>query len=189
MSRKIVLKIVKNLSFLLIGVLLLYLAFRGNDFNQLIQDIKNAKYGYVALSLLFGAGAYWARGARWLIILEPMGYNPKLSNSVYAIIIGYFANLAIPRIGEITRCTTMNQVEKIPVDKLFGTVILERIIDLMILLSLTVVVIFLKVHQFGGFFLDIINRIKIPGNGFQANSVHIGHHPDNFHRFLSRDPD
>ena len=115
-------------------------------FNKLLEDLRGAKYIYVFISVFIGLIAYISRGVRWLIILEPMGYKPKLSNSIYSIIIGYFANLAIPRIGEITRCTTMNQAEDIPVDKLFGTVILERIIDLIMLLSITLLTILLKVE-------------------------------------------
>jgi uncharacterized membrane protein YbhN (UPF0104 family) len=160
MASKILLNSLKNIAFLLIGLALLYLAFRGSDLKQLVADLKEANYFYVSLSLAFGLIAYYSRGARWLIILEPMGYKAKLSNSVYSIIIGYFANLAIPRIGELTRCTIMNQAEDIPVDKLFGTVIMERIIDLILLLSLTLLTVLLKVDQFGGFFLDLINANK-----------------------------
>lgn len=164
MAGKFLFKVLKNLAFLVIGLVLLYLAFKGQDLEKLITDLKSANYFYVLLSVLFGMGAYFARAARWLILLEPMGYTPKLSNSLYSIIIGYFANLAIPRIGEITRCTTLNQAENIPVDKLFGTVILERIIDLMFLASLTVVTILLKVDLFGGFFFDLLssNKEKYP---------------------------
>ena len=82
MSRKILLKIGKNLAFLLIGLLLLYLAFRGNDFNQLLADLRGAKYTYVVISVLIGLVAYISRGVRWLIILEPMGYKPKMSKLI-----------------------------------------------------------------------------------------------------------
>ena len=160
MTGKLLFKVLKNLAFLFVGLVLLYLAFKGQDLEKLILDLKEANYFYVILSVLFGVGAYLSRAKRWLILLEPMGYSPKFSNSLYSIVIGYFANLAIPRIGEITRCTTMNQAEKIPVDKLFGTVILERIIDLMFLLTLTLITILLKVDLFGGFFFDLVNSNK-----------------------------
>jgi len=164
MSVKILLKIAKNVAFLLVGIGLLFLAFKGKDLNQLLSDLREANYFYVGLSILFGLGAYVSRGIRWLILLEPMGYKPRLTTSVYAIIVGYFANLAIPRIGEITRCTTMSKAENIPVDKLFGTVILERVIDLFMLLSITAITILLKVDQFGGFFIDLFksNAEKYP---------------------------
>ena len=158
MTGKIVWKVAKNLVFLLVGILLLYLAFRGNDLQQLIKDLERADYSWVLLSMVFGIGAFAARAFRWNILLEPLGYKPRKSSGIYSIIIGYMANLAIPRIGEVTRCTVMGKAEDIPVDKLFGTVILERIIDLIILLSLTMITVLLKVDQFGGFFIDLITE-------------------------------
>lgn len=157
MSRKVGLKILKNLLFLGIGLALLYMAFRDHDLKALLREMREANYTWVIVSLFFGIVAYMARGLRWLILLEPMGYKPRLSSSVYTIIVGYFANLAIPRIGELTRCTTMSRAESIPVDKLFGTVILERIIDLIILMTVTVLTVLLKVDLFGKFFLDLFS--------------------------------
>ncbi len=81
--------------------------------------------GYVAII---------ARGLRWSNLLEPMGYFPKKWNNIHAVSLSYFVSLVIPRSGEIVRCTAINQAEGIPVDKLFGTVILERVIDSSILL-------------------------------------------------------
>ncbi len=81
-----------------------------------------------------GYMAIIARGLRWSNLLEPMGYNPKKWNNIHAVSLSYFVSLAIPRSGELVRCTAINQVEDIPVDKLFGTVILERVIDTTILL-------------------------------------------------------
>ena len=156
MPGKLVLNIAKNLLFLIAGLAMLFLAFRGNDIGELINDIKHAKFGWILLSMTLGLGAFVSRAMRWIILLEPMGYKARVRSSVYSIIIGYLANLAIPRIGEITRCTVMSKTEDIPVDKLFGTVILERIIDLFILFSLTVITILLKVDQFGGFFMTLI---------------------------------
>ncbi|MEQ8323644.1 MAG: lysylphosphatidylglycerol synthase transmembrane domain-containing protein [Vicingaceae bacterium] len=157
MSGGAVWKVAKNLLFLLAGVFLLYLAFRGNDPKKLLEDLKHANYFWIALSMFFGVVAFVARGLRWNILLEPMGYQPRKTSSVYSIIVGYLANLAVPRIGEVTRCTVMSKAEDIPVDRLFGTVILERIIDLGILFSLTTFTILLKVDQFGGFFVDLIS--------------------------------
>ena len=164
MSRKIAFKIAKNLTFLFVGVGLLYLAFKGNDLSLLIEDLKNARYGWVMLSMTLGIVAFISRAIRWRILLSPMGYHPRITTSVYSIIIGYLANLALPRIGEITRCTVMSQAENIPVDKLFGTVILERIIDMFLLMSATTIVILLKVDLFGGFFLNLLtsNSEKFP---------------------------
>jgi hypothetical protein len=157
---------IKYLLFLGVGLLLLYLAFRGKDLNSLLNDLTHANYYWVALSLFFGTAAYIVRGVRWLILLEPLGYKPKVSNSIHAVIVSYFANLAVPRIGEVTRCTALNQVEKIPVDKLFGTVILERVIDFLILILITIVTIFLNIDLFGNFFFELIGaKAKAEGGG------------------------
>lgn len=75
-----------------------------------------------------------ARGLRWSNLLEPMGYFPKKWNNIHAVSLSYFVSLVIPRSGELVRCTALNQAEDIPVDKLFGTVVLERVIDTAILL-------------------------------------------------------
>ncbi len=89
---------------------------------------------WVLASVSMGYIAMIARGLRWSNLLEPLGYFPKKWNNIHAVALSYFVSLGIPRSGEIVRCTAINQVENIPVDKLFGTVILERVIDSSILL-------------------------------------------------------
>jgi uncharacterized protein (TIRG00374 family) len=74
-----------------------------------------------------------SRTARWIILMEPMGYKPRFKNAFLALLIGYFANLALPRLGEITRCGILNRYEKIPIQKSFGTVVTERALDLILL--------------------------------------------------------
>lgn len=132
-------KAVKWLKFpLFIGLSLglMYLAFKNQNPKELIQQLKSVDYTWVWASMFFGFLAIVSRGIRWVILLKSIGYNPGYLNSIYAVSIGYFTNIAIPRAGEITRCTSLNQTEKIPVDKLFGTIILERAIDFVFLISL-----------------------------------------------------
>ena len=88
MSGKVVLKIAKNLLFLFAGLGMLYLAFQGHDLEELLNDIKQAKFGWIILSMVLGIGAFVSRGLRWIILLEPMGYKARISSSVYSIIIG-----------------------------------------------------------------------------------------------------
>ncbi len=96
--------------------------------------IQSSDKVWVLASVVMGYVAIVARGLRWSNLLEPMGYFPKKWNNIHAVALSYFVSLVIPRSGEIVRCTAVNQVENIPVDKLFGTVILERVIDTSILL-------------------------------------------------------
>jgi len=116
-----------------IGILLLWLTFRNQDLIEIFHKIRQANGFYITLSVFIGLAAFMIRAYRWNMLIEPLGYSPRLSGASYALGIGYFANLAIPRIGEITRCGVLSKSENIPVEKLLGTVITERIIDLVML--------------------------------------------------------
>ncbi len=148
-------KWIKYIVFLGIGVLLLVLAFNNQNPRDLLAQLKEVDYLWVWLSILFGFLAMISRGLRWVILLENMNYEPKPLNSIYAVAIGYFTNLAIPRAGEVTRCTSLNQTENIPVNKLFGTIILERTIDFILLITLICTTFLLKFDAFEQFFLNL----------------------------------
>lgn len=150
--------IVKYVFFLGLGVGLLYLAFRNTNPHEMLREIRSADYFWVAMSVLAGVVAYYSRAARWLIVLEPLGYKPRLSTSLYSVFFGYFANIAAPRVGELARCTALNQTEKIPLNALIGTVILERAIDVVLLFLLMLTAFFLNTGLFGGFFQDIFRE-------------------------------
>ena len=149
-------KILKYLLFLTIGGILLVLAFKNQDPLELLKNLLEVKFNWVLLSILFGALAIISRGMRWNLLLKSLGHSSSSkANSIYATAVGYFTNIAIPRAGEITRCTSLSQVEKIPINQLFGTIILERIIDLIILVLLIGVVFLLKFNQISDFFLSV----------------------------------
>jgi glycosyltransferase 2 family protein len=156
------LPVLKYLIFLAIGILLLYYAFRNTNLTQMLEDIKRADFFWVAVSLFFAFLAFVSRGLRWLIMLEPLGYKPNAINSVATVFFGYFANLAAPRIGEVARCTAFSKTDRIPLTTLFGTVLLERVIDLTLLVFFIVVVFFLEINKFGEFFLDVFGN-KLSG--------------------------
>jgi len=137
-------KWLKYVVFILLSFGLMYLAFKNQNPKTLLAQLKDVEYSWVRLSVLFGAFAIISRAYRWVILLENLGFSVSKLNSIYAVSIGYFTNIAIPRAGEITRCTSLNQTEDIPVDKLFGTIILERAIDFIILISLVILTLFLK---------------------------------------------
>ena len=141
-------KWVKYFFFLFLGIGLMYLAFKNQSPEALIAQLKNVNYFWVGISMFFGFIAIVSRGLRWVILLQNLSFSVNKLNSVYAVAIGYFTNIAIPRAGEITRCTSLNQTEGVPVDKLFGTIILERAIDLIILISLVLLVLILKFELF-----------------------------------------
>lgn len=140
--RKGIIRSLKFLVFLALGILLLWLAFRKVNFQSLIKDLKEANYYWLILSIFFSVLAYLSRARRWQLLIHPLGYYPTFWHTFHAMIIGYMANLALPRIGEITRCVALGKKEKIPVDQLVGTVIIERTIDFLSVLLLLVVLIF-----------------------------------------------
>ncbi|MFL2569901.1 MAG: lysylphosphatidylglycerol synthase transmembrane domain-containing protein [Flavobacteriales bacterium] len=141
-------KWIKYIFFLFLGVGLMYLAFKNQNPKTLIAQLKDVNYIWVVISMFFGFIAIVSRGLRWVILLKNLDFSVGKLNSIYAVAIGYFTNIAIPRAGEITRCTSLNQTEGVPVDKLFGTIILERAIDFIILLSLVLLVLILKFELF-----------------------------------------
>jgi uncharacterized protein (TIRG00374 family) len=124
----------KFIAFLAVGILLLWIAFRTVNFKALAADLKGANYYWLILSTLFGLFGYLSRARRWIILINPLGYNPRYWNTFHSMMSGYLANLAFPRIGEITRCVALGKKEKIPVDQLIGTVVIERTIDFISLL-------------------------------------------------------
>ena len=166
-------KWIKYILFFGIGVLLLFLAFNNQNPQELIEQLKTVDYLWVWFSMLFGFLAFVSRGLRWVILLQNLGYQAKPLNSIYAVSIGYFTNLAIPRAGEVTRCTSLSQSEKIPVNKLFGTIILERTIDFMILVSLICFIFLVEFEAFSQFFTNLFEDGEdAPSNvGFFAIAI------------------
>ncbi|NNC86258.1 MAG: flippase-like domain-containing protein [Bacteroidia bacterium] len=133
MNKKII-NALKYIALLGVGILLLWLTFKDQDLQQVFTELKEANWWWVALSMVCGFLAFLSRAIRWVMLLEPLGYKPRLLLTTYALMLGYFANLAIPRIGEITRCGVLSKTEKIPMNSLIGTVIVERVIDLVLLI-------------------------------------------------------
>ncbi len=135
--------------FLSIAGILLYFAFKGVDFEVLWQSFISARYGYILLYLLFGFLSLFTRAYRWNLLIEAMNYKSSFMNSFYSLNTGYLANFAFPRLGELTRCVSLSRAEKIPVDKLFGTVIVERVIDLIMVFVLLFLLIIFRFDFFG----------------------------------------
>ncbi|MDP3002149.1 MAG: lysylphosphatidylglycerol synthase transmembrane domain-containing protein, partial [Bacteroidales bacterium] len=144
------------IAFFAVGIVLLWFAFLNVDFTRLVADLKEADYSWLLLSVLFGLFAFISRARRWVLLINPLGFNPSLRNSFYALMTGYLANLALPRIGEITRCVALGKKEKIPVDQLFGTVVVERTIDFLSLLLIMIILIFTSGDQISLFLKESI---------------------------------
>ena len=155
MNKQNIFKILKYIASLAFAFGIIYLLFKNQDPVQLINEIQKVDGKWVFLSMLFGGWAYVSRGLRWIVLIDALGYNSTKVNSISAVSVGYFTNMFIPRAGEISRCTALNQVEKIPVDKLFGTILIERVLDFVFLILLMLLIFVLKFNDLFNFYTTL----------------------------------
>jgi uncharacterized protein (TIRG00374 family) len=140
-------KILKFLSFFLLGILIFWWVYKDQDIKRIKSILTNeVNYFWIIVSVFLGLMSHISRTIRWNLMIEPLGHKPRMLNTFLAVMIGYLMNLALPRMGEISRCGVLSRYEKIPFTKLVGTVVLERLIDVLMLLLLLVVVV---ITQFG----------------------------------------
>jgi uncharacterized protein (TIRG00374 family) len=150
---------VKYLLFLAVGLILLWLAFRNENIGDVLYRMRVADPFWLTLSILIALVALVSRAIRWKILIEPLGHSPRTTNTFYALLVGYLANLAIPRIGEITRCASLNKSEKVPFSGLVGTVIVERAIDVIMLLVCMFIV---AIFEFQTLFTFLEQNLLLP---------------------------
>lgn len=137
--KKKILNILKFLFFLGLGGFFIWLFLKNlspEQKNEIYDSFVHADFKWFYLSMLVGIASHVFRSLRWKMLLRPMGYNPKNLNIIMAVFIGYLANLALPRLGEVSKCGALAKYEKIPLNKSIGTVITERAIDLLTLIIL-----------------------------------------------------
>ena len=143
---------IKFTIFLGLGLFIIWLSLRGltpEERSQIIHSFRTANYNWVILTITMGILSHVLRALRWMLFFEPMGYHPSLKNTFFAVMVGYFANMAFPRLGEVTRCGILARYEKIPFNKSFGTVVTERTIDMIIFLLLFVLMVATQASTIG----------------------------------------
>lgn len=146
-----------------LGIFLIWYFLRSlteQDKVDIVTSFKAANYGWILFSLIFAILSHVSRAYRWSYTLKPLGYKPKFLNNFFAVMIGYLVNLAIPRLGELTRCGVMTKYEKIPFEKLLGTVIGERIADFIILILFTVTIVFIQLDVIGEMLTDMVVMVE-----------------------------
>lgn len=140
----------------MIGVGLLWLAFNNVDLNHVWQTIKTANYSWLIGSMGVAVLSHIFRALRWNQLINQLGYKTKTSTTFYAVMTGYLANLALPRMGEVSRCMVLSRKDNIPFNRLFGTVIAERVFDMIVLVIMIFLIIIFQVDKIGGFINDLI---------------------------------
>ena len=124
----------------------------------MISSFRKADYAFVLLGAFMGLLSHLSRAYRWRFQLEPMGYKIKLGNSVMAVFAAYLINYTIPRAGEVARASVLTNYEGIPFEKSFGTIVSERIADMVVMLGIIIVTLFL---QFDFIFEKLSDSISI----------------------------
>jgi glycosyltransferase 2 family protein len=174
MNKKI-LSLLQYVFFLGVGIFLVWWSLGRVDAKEwelMKQSLRNANYWYLIPVVLALLASHFSRAMRWKILMEPLGYKTRISNTYMAVLIGYLANLAIPRLGEILKCTILAKYEKVPADKLVGTIVAERAFDMICLAIVMVITIFSQTGLIGDFIYE--KARENVGTGLSVTKIVIG---------------
>jgi hypothetical protein len=141
-------KFLKIALFFLIGILLIWWSLQqipAQEWTKFTTALSSTKYWILFPVFILLTSAHYIRALRWRLIMEPLGYQPSILNTFLAVLIGYLANLAVPRLGEVLKCTIISKYEKVPAEKIVGTIVAERAFDV---ISLGLVFLIALVLQF-----------------------------------------
>ncbi len=144
--------ILQFLLFLGIGAVILYLVYRSQNtayladcaqrgipaadcslMNKLLADFRSTNFWWIGMVSLAFIISNWSRTVKWQLLLEPLGYTPKFHNAFLSILVAYFANLGLPRMGEVVRAGVLSKYEKLPPEKVMGTIVVDRVVDVLCL--------------------------------------------------------
>ncbi|WP_235833525.1 lysylphosphatidylglycerol synthase transmembrane domain-containing protein [Algibacter lectus] len=129
--------------------------------SKIVEYAQNADYTYIILGVFLGLLSHLSRSYRWIFMLEPMGYKIKFGNSVMAVFATYLINYTIPRAGEVARASILTNYEGVPFEKGFGTIVAERIADMLVMLGIIAITLFLQFDFIYSFLAEKFNPVKI----------------------------
>lgn len=147
-----------------------YNRFSEEQLNEITFYFQKADYGIVLLSVFLGMLSHVSRAYRWSFMLEPLGFTPRLLNNFMAVSIAYLMNIFIPKSGEVSRAVVINKYEGVPFDKAFGTIISERVVDLVFLFMLTGLALVLQYD----ILFDYLSQIVQPSKLYLLLAVMVG---------------
>jgi uncharacterized protein (TIRG00374 family) len=170
-----ILTLLKYLLFLSVGFTLIWISFKDmkpTDWADLKQAISKAKLWLLIPVFIILLLSNYLRAVRWHMLIKSLQYSSSNLNLLCAIQIGYLANMAVPRLGEILRCTTINKYEKIPTEKLIGTIVTERALDVICLLILSLFTLALELSKLKIYVIEIYRRMSSSiGNGWASTLI------------------
>ena len=127
------------------------------DIETIKTAFKTANYNWIVLSLLCGILSHVSRAYRWHFMLDPLGYKPRFPNTIMAVLVAYIVNLAFPRAGDVARATTITKYENVPFEKAIGTIVAERVADVIMLLLVIAIALLVQFD----FLMDFLSK-KLP---------------------------
>jgi uncharacterized protein (TIRG00374 family) len=149
---------------LLFGAVLVWYSLSKISIFELLEYFKNANYLWVGLGVFFGLLSHLSRAYRWRFQLEPMGYNIKMGNSIMAVFITYIINYTIPRAGEVARASVLTNYEGVPFEKSFGTIVSERLADMLVMIGIISIALFLQFEFISNQFFEKIEKLDVSTN-------------------------
>ncbi len=164
--------IIQYLFFISLGFFFVWLSIKDINEAQWLQikdSISRARHWIVVPVIIMLLLSHYSRALRWKILMEPLGYKPSTFNTFATVMIGYLVNMGVPRLGEVIKCTLLSRYEKIRADKLIGTIVMERAVDVVCLIIVFLLAIIFQGHiigdvvynAFGKFFTDRSGQTSI----------------------------
>ncbi|MEZ7855238.1 MAG: lysylphosphatidylglycerol synthase transmembrane domain-containing protein [Cyclobacteriaceae bacterium] len=150
---------------LLLGLVLLFYAFKNIQLDDFLSKLDQTRYEWVIGSMLLSSLAYVSRAYRWQLLLRAADQKVSTFRLTLAVFVGYLANLAFPRLGEVVRCAVLKKTNQIPVSLSIGTVVTERIIDSLVLLFFLIIALLLEFDLIVTYFENIFSTYHIPLDG------------------------
>ncbi len=151
------------LIFLGLGMWIIYRMFHQmspSDRREMVDAIQQTRLIYLVPILIAGFLSHFFRALRWNLLLHPLNIRPRITNTTLAVLIGYLVNLILPRMGEIAKCTVLARYEKVPADKMVGTIVAERGFDLVCLILISFLALVFQAQIIGQFALEIFQELS-----------------------------
>ena len=157
---------------ILLATGLLWYVLKDVPITVLADQFRQANYGWLAMVGVIVVGYQVSRAGRWQLTLQAIGYYPSLFHALIALLAGTLASMIVPGAGELTRCGTLQRTDDVPVAKGIGSVVAERVVDLLMLALLIGLTFLLEVRRVGTFFTDLFAPVlaRLAPNG-QINSL------------------
>lgn len=162
-KKKFLLDALKYIFFFGAGIMLFIWVYRGQDLRNIWEGLSRFHYGWIAASFIVFLFSHLFRAMRWRMLIESIGYKPGLFNTFLSILVMYLANYALPRLGEVTRCGILKRYEGVPFTSQLGTVLVERIVDVLFLLVMLAAVMVLN--------WDILSTLISQDKGIDSHKI------------------